>query len=60
MEEIIEKVKTEIEIYHQKNYWNLFPAGMVPAWVYTAVAENIVMPMQDEIDKLKFEKDAVH
>ena len=45
--------KIEIEKYHQKNYWNLLPAGRVVEWVYTAVAENIMSQMQEEINQLK-------
>ena len=51
--EAIEKVKSAIEQYHQDHWQQLYPAGQMPAWVLVAVAENILKPMQDEIDELK-------
>ena len=51
--ECIEKVKFEIERYHQDHWSELYPAGQMPAWVVVAVAENILKPMQKEIDELK-------
>ena len=53
MNEAIEKVKFEIERYHTDNWSALYPAGRMPAWVVDAVAENILVPLQEEIDELK-------
>ena len=51
--ECIEKVKFEIERYHQDHWCELYPAGQMPAWVVEAVVENVLIPMQNEIDQLK-------
>jgi hypothetical protein len=48
-----EQVKAAIEKYHQDNFWSLYPAGKVPDWVNDAVVENIVKPLQAEIEGLK-------
>lgn len=48
-----EEVKAAIEKYHQDNYFSLYPAGRVPEWVNTAVAENVVKPLMEENARLK-------
>lgn len=54
-EEIREDVKNKIEEYHQDNFYQCYPAGIVMDWVLDAVVERIVLPMI-EAGKEKLQK----
>lgn len=52
-EEIKKHVIDKIEEYHQKNYYNIHPAGRVREWIHDAVVENIAIPLMEENARLK-------
>ncbi len=57
-EAIRDKIAAHIEDYHQRNFWNIFPAGRVQPWVLDAVTEYVTA-LQDEIATLKAQLELV-
>lgn len=55
MEEIKNKIRQAVAAYHEKHFYSLYPSGgpELKQWHLDAIAEDVIKPMQDEIDKLK-------
>ena len=54
-DELKTEIQTKIRAYQEARFWECFPSGILQKWVIEAVALNVVLPMQDEIDTLKKE-----
>lgn len=54
IEEVKANIRNQVEKYHQDHWQALYPAGQgIKDWGLQAVAENVVMPLYAEIDRLK-------
>jgi hypothetical protein len=54
IEAVKEEIKAKVEKYHQDHWSALYPAGIgLREWAVQAVAENVVMPLLEENERLK-------